>query len=66
MTPAVVCPTTCSVVVRQQVGPGLGGGRVRMLRFTPLPCRPLRLRPRKCLYVAALHTSPLPANARRH
>lgn len=41
-----------------------GDGRVRMLRFTPLPCRPLRLRPR--LYVAALHTSPLPANARRH
>lgn len=25
VTPAVVCPPTCSVVVRQQVGPGLGG-----------------------------------------
>lgn len=37
-----------------------------MLRFAPFAVPPPSLSPRKCLYVAALHTSPLPANARRH
>lgn len=66
VTPAAVaCPPTCSVVVRQQEGPGLGGWRGHGCSASPsFAVSPPPSRPRKCLYVAALHTSPLPADAR--
>lgn len=67
VVPVVACPPTCSVVVRKQVGPGLGGWRGHGCSASPpFAVPPPPFRPRKCLYVAALHTSPLPADARRH